>query len=297
MNDSPRLSKLLKELDKPPPKYLYHYCSLSGLLGILNSRSIWASVVSSLNDKNEIVHANDVLEHALENKFFSMGIKDNSWFHTIALQIRSIQATVDHCVASLCEQNDQLSLWRPYAGDGMGASIGFITDGLSKTASDQGFALKKVIYDRNLQSAICKTYLDDLFCKYNIDKKIDILSKEIMDDLSQFVNSVGIFLKHPSFGDEREWRLVSRNVGLYDERWRYRATTNMIIPYLTLDLRGLFDQRSSIHKEEEIKRPPFMITLGPRVRKSPTSSALQAITQSILGRGYGVSLSGSPYQG
>lgn len=297
MNDSPRLSKLLEELDIPPPKYLYHYSSLSGLLGILNSRSIWASVVSSLNDKNEIVHANDVLEHALENKFFSMGIKDNHWFHTIALQIRSIQATVGQCVASLCEENDQLSLWRPYAGDGMGASIGFTTDSLSKIALNQGFELKKVIYNQHSQYAICKAYLDDLFEQHNIDGKIESLPKGIMDDMREFVNSKGIFLKHPSFEDEREWRLISKNVHLYDKSWKYRASVDMIVPYLTLDLSEIFERGSNFLKKENVGQQAVRITLGPRVKTPPTSSALKAITRAITGTAFDITLSGSPYQG
>jgi hypothetical protein len=38
--------------DSPPP-ILYHYTSQDGLLGILDSKSIWASKVQYLNDEQE----------------------------------------------------------------------------------------------------------------------------------------------------------------------------------------------------------------------------------------------------
>lgn len=297
MSEPNVLNKALNGLNETPPKYVYHYGSMAGLLGVLQSKAIWASDVSSLNDKNEIVHANEVLEQALENRFLSMGIKDNVWFHGIALQVRSIKARIGRCVASFCEDNDQLSLWRPYASDGMGASIGFQSSALAKVAAEQGFELKKVVYDRKIQYAICMAYVTNLFDRFGIESKISGLPDDVIDDMRKFINTVGILFKHPSFQDEREWRLVSGDIHLYDARWKYRAGTNMIVPFLVVDLRKIFERDPEVTEEIEPQRPPFIITLGPRVRTPPTASALQAITHSILGKSYGVSLSGSPYQG
>ncbi len=241
MEKPTRLEASLAKLDETPPKYVYHYGSMSGLLGVLQSKSIWASDVSSLNDKNEIVHANEVLEHALERKFFSIGIKDNVWFHGIALQVRSIKARIGRCVASFCEDNDQLSLWRPYATDGMGASIGFLSTAMSKVAAGQGFVLRKVVYDRNTQYEICMAYVSDLFERFGISSKISGLPDAVVADMRSFINTVGILFKHPSFQDEREWRLVSGDIHLYDPRWKYRPAANMIVPYLVVDLHQVLE--------------------------------------------------------
>jgi hypothetical protein len=297
MSESNALNASLNRLNETPPEYVFHYGSMAGLLGVLQSKAIWASDVSSLNDKSEIVHANEVLEQALGNRFFSMGIKDNVWFHGIALQVRSIKARIGRCVASFCEDNDQLSLWRPYASDGMGASIGFQSSAMSKVVAEQGFELKKVVYDRETQYAICIAYVDDLFGRFGIDSKIAGLPDDVIDDMRNFINTVGILFKHPSFRDEREWRLVSADVHLYDPRWKYRSGPNMIVPYLVVDFHKVFERDPEVIEKDEAKRPPFIITLGPRVRTSPTSQALQAITHSILGQGHGVTLSDSPYQG
>jgi hypothetical protein len=171
---------------------------------VLQSKAIWASDVSSLNDKNEIVHANEVLEHALGSRFSSMGIKDSVWFHGIALQVRSIKARIGRCVASFREDNGQLSLWRPYASDGMGASIGFQSSAMSKVVAEQGFELRKVVYDRETQHTICMAYVNDVFGRFGIDSKIAGLPDHVMDDMRNFFNTAGILFKHPSFQDERE---------------------------------------------------------------------------------------------
>jgi hypothetical protein len=41
---------------------LYHYTGIAGLMGIVDSRAIWASHAYYLNDSKEILHAVDVLE-------------------------------------------------------------------------------------------------------------------------------------------------------------------------------------------------------------------------------------------
>lgn len=42
-------------------KYLYHYTTLRGLKGIINSRCLWATDYRFLNDSVEVVYANDIL--------------------------------------------------------------------------------------------------------------------------------------------------------------------------------------------------------------------------------------------
>jgi hypothetical protein len=38
---------------QPPPETLYHYTTQDGLLGIIQSRSLWATNVSYMNDSTE----------------------------------------------------------------------------------------------------------------------------------------------------------------------------------------------------------------------------------------------------
>jgi hypothetical protein len=43
-------------------------------------------------------------------------------------------------------------------------------------------------------------------------------------------------LKHKSFEEEREWRIISRPLPCSLERFAYRAGTSMLIPYFRLAL-------------------------------------------------------------
>ena len=47
---------------------LYHYTGIGGLMGMVDSRAVWASHIYYLNDSKEILHACDVLSSLLSKK-------------------------------------------------------------------------------------------------------------------------------------------------------------------------------------------------------------------------------------
>ncbi|SDJ39037.1 DUF2971 domain-containing protein [Lutimaribacter saemankumensis] len=272
------------------PKLLFHYCSLAGLLGILESQSFWISDASTMNDAKEIVHVRDILEQAVEQGFRDIGVSDNVWFTKIRSQIRGLGLQQGRCVFSLCAEADQLSLWRSYGADGQGASIGFDSSLLLETMARKNIHLHKVIYVRSEQLRICRDFVRFLFGKHSITGKVDELSEAVVKEMQDFVTTYGILMKHPSFADEREWRLVCPMENIYSGDWRYRPRGNMIVPYLQVAAPELFQSTHS-------GQPPYRITLGPRCERTPTSTALQAITRKLLGTSFGVSLSAVPYRG
>lgn len=54
-----------KTINRP----LYHYTGINSLMGIANSKHIWASHAYYMNDSEEIVHACTVLENVLRPRF------------------------------------------------------------------------------------------------------------------------------------------------------------------------------------------------------------------------------------
>ena len=56
------MSAIEKLLSQRPSAILYHYTSPAGLLGIVKSRSLWASGIHYLNDSSEYRHAVGVLQ-------------------------------------------------------------------------------------------------------------------------------------------------------------------------------------------------------------------------------------------
>lgn len=52
-------------IDATPPPILYHYTRLPGLLGIIDSKALWATDIRYLNDETEFHHAVDITRDLL----------------------------------------------------------------------------------------------------------------------------------------------------------------------------------------------------------------------------------------
>lgn len=55
-------------------------------------------------------------------------------------------------------------------------------------------------------------------------------------DLIAYLNRYAPILKHKSFEEEREWRIISRPLSCTFERFGYRAGSSMLIPYFRVPL-------------------------------------------------------------
>src|SRR5512133_1541887 len=51
-----------------PQGVLYHYTTFSGLLGIVGSRSLWASDIRYMNDSAELKHTADLLRTEINRR-------------------------------------------------------------------------------------------------------------------------------------------------------------------------------------------------------------------------------------
>lgn len=53
-----------------------------------------------------------------------------------------------------------------------------------------------------------------------------------------YLNRYAPILKHKSFADEREWRIISRPLMCVHDRFGYRQGTSMLVPYFRIPLIG-----------------------------------------------------------
>lgn len=53
-------------LSETPPEILYHYTDQTGLLGIIQSREIWATHHQCLNDTQEFLHAKALVRNEID---------------------------------------------------------------------------------------------------------------------------------------------------------------------------------------------------------------------------------------
>jgi hypothetical protein len=250
MTDTPDLAlfspAFAEHLQKPPPDFLHHYTSQDGLIGIIDSSSLWASNVSYLNDATEFDLSLRLIQDSL-----SQAIQTSEWevnhFATInperatsakkrkdeAGRLWRIAKRIDWsdiCVICFCEDGDLLSQWRGYAVGSYGYSIAFIPSKLKEMASESGFILGQCIYDTNLQKEIIVEGLEYLLTKGEPGERADI--KEFAA-----IIRYGAFFKDPSFKEEREWRLVSTRV----KKTCFRKGKSMIIPYTSLPISSAKD--------------------------------------------------------
>ena len=102
-------------------KTFYHYCSIDSFFKIIESKSIWLSNSSVMNDFEENTRIEkhfSMIDSLFENENH---IELKNWIKPF-YELFKPDYSLIFC---LSEEKDQLSQWRGYANDGTGVSIGF----------------------------------------------------------------------------------------------------------------------------------------------------------------------------
>jgi hypothetical protein len=143
------------------PLLLHHYTSGTGLLGIFDSDSIWATLIHSLNDAKEFAHAIDVAQgHLFMLRRNSTDDTINALIETVSESIERISSRAIY-VACFSAQEDSLSQWRGYCPPGFGYSLGLFGEELRRIAAPQGFQLRQCIYDHGERSKVIEEWAAD----------------------------------------------------------------------------------------------------------------------------------------
>jgi hypothetical protein len=234
------------------PKVVYHYTTTAGLLGILSNRELWLGDVEFMNDAEELAYAKDKITRSLEAKAHDLRRPDEGRRDR---RIRSARAGIINNVlrelrrpagdvavrsyhvyaACFCESPDLLSQWRGYANEG-GYAIGFKTDALASMCLSGDIdepmwtRLLKVHYGL----AEAETALTDLVKNVAPSARAFPGAQgwtELMDNVLPVLATV----KHPSFAEEKEWRLLQLSWGI-SSAMSFRASSIGLVPYLTRPL-------------------------------------------------------------
>jgi hypothetical protein len=233
---------------------LFHYTTATGLLGILQSLSLWASDLRFLNDAHEAIFARDLVVEAVRNMKNPME-DPTHWAHEQHgdLAVRTFSKyqgfVVDEILASefgvyvacFCESGDLLSQWRGYGMD-HGYAVELSADALREALAriptyPDATGLFQVRYGYDAADSVVESALQ-VVAGFNLNHpgvKAHYSALAVSSMLAQ--------LKHPGFAEEHEWRAV---VGLeiYDESWgvgdreptSFRSTPRAIVPYVELPL-------------------------------------------------------------
>jgi len=214
------------------PQTIYHYTTQEGLLGILNEKALWATKIHYLNDASELTEPLRIATGAL-NQYLSVLQKDDKKRDIILGLVDEIRVSEGQNihVASFCTEGDLLSQWRAYGSFGSAYSIGFNFERLQQHISTYPFELRR-----------CEYYKQSKYQKY-IEKYINTVVEKSFsegsspeDFIENLVNIVAT-MKLMCFKEEAEWRIISpRPIHSTDERYNFRASDSIIIPYYSLPL-------------------------------------------------------------
>lgn len=226
---------------------MWHYTTLAGMKGILDSETIHLSRIDVLNDKTEVLYLHNIMGEALEYymKMFKEGDE--------AIFLEELQDVIEHnkkglfgsilpygrkngdsylhtneiYICSFSGENDSLDMWKHYSkgnGVGIGFDIGTSYGMYEKIdrqsiETDKYISVKvnkyvgKVVYDAEEQVQIVKKLLKkglETYKKFCTENDYKQILKMLW--ASEFYNSVifpvALFMKHPSFSSEDESRIV-----------------------------------------------------------------------------------------
>jgi hypothetical protein len=239
------------------PEILYHYADLGAMLGIADSKALWATDIRYLNDSTEFSYAHTLLVETLREKASNIkglrAVVDLLSYHALhSGRKESVNFLGDlgvTFIASLSTEGDTLSQWRSYCPSG-GYALGFKGDSIRKIAATSDFDLVKCSYDDSEHKKACGLIADSVLDK--IRSLGSEFLKEIPEDdphavswdnfgklfpIRQFmldeIHKHASSWKHPSFKEEHEWRLVSKQKS---RTTKFRTGRSALIPYHPLRL-------------------------------------------------------------
>ena len=216
-------------------QYLYHYTNQIGLIGILTTKSIWATHLFYLNDGSEFVYGKDQFYKYIREYF---PIRFTNYTENTISEIEKWISFFDNPIftISFSEDSKSLNQFRSYAKSKSGFSIGFDVNKLLDSFSYTKFQcrLEKCIYTEKEQNEFVKDIISICIKEKNIHNEID-------DDFISFVAariiSSSPIIKHNSFSEEREWRLIFDYLNPVRDKYRFRIGESFIIPYLEIPIK------------------------------------------------------------
>lgn len=218
-----------------PDELLYHYTTIKGLQGIVENRCLWASDVRYMNDSAELRYIVNLLQQRAETEPHQAALLKH-FIDWIANRI-----TNGHMIfaASFRAHGNLLSQWRGYSRIGKGVSIGFKGSDILQLANRHNFQLARCIYAREQQVELIDRVIKSLVetsLSHNLgDNRAS--EEQFFQTIEVDVLRIAALLKHPSFAEEDEWRIVSPVVTDYlASPVKFREGTSMLIPYYEFPL-------------------------------------------------------------
>lgn len=303
-------SELLR-LAQPSYGAMYHYTSLEGFQGIIESSDLWLTDSAFMNDASELEHGVDLSREVFESR-----ATNGSPIADVLRGLTNIPVAARPRVNIACfsSARDHLSQWRAYSQNTVGIALGFATEKLMPALGyPSECTLVPVLYSDTHKRALLDCFARFFSEAYSRDAMRQISVRQRDGSSKEFYptdgynNSLsGLFFelvtscKHSAFADEHEIRLVYtehndiiESFNLERAKKRFRRANGFLAPYTTVD-----DIRET-NLDRTVERERFPLTeviVGPHPRAELTALSIR---QFLDTHGYSdvpVSQSAAPYR-
>jgi hypothetical protein len=229
-----------------PASTVWHYTTGRGLLGIIESGTIFATQVACLNDSTEIRYAMKLYRDALTDlQQANATDTDANRFLTELLAWSSddpalpIHGSSRFFVACFSRLEDDLNQWRAYSEPGgeNGYAIAFHARGLI----DPNGAILKVNYDTELHKTIAANVAEATlrFYRLGIEKKRaetpEQWSKEFIPAWDEWIGRLAPLVKDGCFRAEEEFRLVHELNANEIHKMRFQQKATLLARYMPIN--------------------------------------------------------------
>ncbi|WP_213804737.1 DUF2971 domain-containing protein [Granulicella sp. dw_53] len=249
------------------PEVVYHYTTMDTMMKMVEGASIWATSIKFLNDVSEGNHYIDLIRERLPIYRQTRQLEDESIFDEV-LHSSKVRPGLRSFVASFSRDADSLPQWRSYCANGNGVAIGFRVECLRRAflkpeSDDQAQRPSRIKPTITFQAIdyVDVSHVESL--DEDIEKLVS-LTLEVRNSLKTPTVETGVsvffrlvlermayFKKHPSFSNEREYRLLVDHVFNDSTHVEFCPTRSTLRPYISLNI----PRRHSGH--EGLPRPPF----------------------------------------
>jgi hypothetical protein len=238
--------------DYQPDQIIWHYTDGPGFLGIIQSSSIFATQVASLNDKNETKYATDLFKVSIEQLIEEK--KDDETARTFLRKVLEINkedptspthGTSKFFVTCFSGDEDDLAQWERY-GRKNAYAIGFYARGFWREPTSM---IYKVAYDRTVQQkaskeiaeATLRFFLEGLHGErmQNPEK----WAEEFFLAWDEWVYRLAPVAKDAKWRGENEYRLVHELKVSEFCQVRFQQKETMLARYLPLTTPAWFKRR------------------------------------------------------
>lgn len=235
-------SKLYSDV---PQDRLYHYTNFTGLMGIVCSRALWASDIRYMNDSAELKHAADLIQTEISQRIATGHPKPDLLDQFLDWVTHRITNGHMLFATSFRSNGNLLSQWRGYSRLGKGVSIGFDPAYIVNCAEQQSFQVGKCIYCCEKQAKLISQVIDAVealaeeYCQKNsqLSNKGEQSYQAVFQLIESDLLRIAAILKHPSFAEEEEWRVVSPVITDYvNAPVLFREGASMLLPYINFYL-------------------------------------------------------------